>query len=52
MEIINLGYFIKHNWSYIHLIMKQYSIFASIIIFAIILLVIYKKLVNRKSQIF
>ena len=50
--LVSLGYFIGHNWSYIHLIMKQYSIFASIIILAIILLVIYKKLVNRKSQIF
>lgn len=50
--LVSLGYFIGHNWSYIHLIMKQYSIFASIIIFAIILLIICKKLVNRKSQIF
>lgn len=50
--LVSLGYFIGHNWSYIHLIMKQYSIFASIIILASILLVIYKKLVNRKSQIF
>lgn len=50
--LVSLGYFIGHNWSYIHLIMKQYSIFASIIIFAIILLVIYKKLVNRKPPIF
>ncbi|WP_271813807.1 DedA family protein [Clostridium beijerinckii] len=46
--LVSLGYFIGHNWSYIHLIMKQYSIFASIIILAIILLVIYKKLISRK----
>lgn len=46
--LVSLGYFIGHNWSYIHLIMKQYSIFASIIIFIIILLLVYRKLVNRK----
>ncbi|NMF05270.1 DedA family protein [Clostridium beijerinckii] len=47
--LVSLGYFIGHNWSYIHLIIKQYSIFASIIIFTVILLVIYKKLISRKS---
>lgn len=47
--LVSLGYFIGHNWSYIHLIMKQYSIFASIIIFTVILFVIYKKLISRKS---
>ncbi|NRY63156.1 DedA family protein [Clostridium beijerinckii] len=46
--LVSLGYFIGHNWSYIHLIIKQYSIFASIIIFTVILLVIYKKLISRK----
>lgn len=46
--LVSLGYFIGHNWSYIHLIIKQYSIFASIIIFIVILLVIYKKLISRK----
>ncbi|MVX66061.1 DedA family protein [Clostridium chromiireducens] len=48
--LVSLGYFIGHNWSYIHLIMKQYSIFAAIIIFIIILLLMYRKLVNRKQN--
>lgn len=46
--LVSLGYFIGHNWSYIHLIMKQYSIFAFIIIFVVILLLLYKKLTGRK----
>jgi membrane protein DedA with SNARE-associated domain len=46
--LVSLGYFIGNNWSYIHLIIKQYSIFVSIIICIVIFLLIYKKLISRK----
>lgn len=46
--LVSLGYFIGNNWTYIHFIMKQYSILASIIIFIVILLLIYKKLISKK----
>ncbi|OOM06433.1 DedA family protein [Clostridium saccharobutylicum] len=46
--LVSLGYFIGHNWSYIHLMMKHYSIFASSIIFIVILFVIYKKVKRKK----
>ncbi len=46
--LVSLGYFIGHNWSYIHLIMKQYSIFAASMIFIVILFVIYKKVKSKK----
>lgn len=46
--LVSLGYFIGHNWNYIHLIIKQYSIFAFIVIFIVILLLIYKKLIKKK----
>lgn len=41
--LITLGYFIGYNWSYIELIMKQYSIFASVIIGIVIITAIYKR---------
>lgn len=41
--LITLGYFIGHNWSYIEFIMKQYSIFASVIIGIVIITAIYKR---------
>lgn len=46
--LVSLGYFIGNNWDYIHLIMKQYSIFVFIVIFIVICLLIYKKLINKK----
>ena len=41
--LVTLGYFIGHNWSYIQLIMKQYSIFASVAIGIMIIVAIYKR---------
>lgn len=46
--LVSLGYFVGNNWSYIQLIMKQYSIFASVIIFIVIILLAYKKIRIRK----
>lgn len=48
--LVSLGYFIGHNWNYIYLIMKQYSIFAGITIFIAIILLIYKKLTSAKEN--
>lgn len=46
--LISLGYFLGNNWSYIELIMKQYSILVSAIIAIAAGLLIYKKIRNKK----
>lgn len=48
--LVSLGYFVGNNWSYIHLIMKQYSIAALVIISLAMSFVIYKKIGNRQPS--